>query len=724
MGPIASPSPTSRNQFVSPVNKNRMAPVGQNPPSSPVPNFQHPGMANRPMSVPIQQQRPGLPGQQRPNQSPFSPQSQPPQSPLDMLPESPASQGGLDPFARPPSEGVPDSYVHHSPQTPRSVGHQSPIQTPNRSPAYSGQPMPNPQTAMRINLDTPYAQAPGTPRPQFPGNQGRQTVYARPGEMFSPVQNSPFTSPRQDGFNQPVQEGNRQLRDLLQRQQLPTTGLGQVMVQSQQPTLQSPQPMQPQYMDESQSSGQLQQPQQQPQQQQPQLQQMPNQQLQQAPMDNGTFRQPLPPNMMTRPRMPVPAGGIRPQSPNMVQGPNGPVIRQQIIRTASGGQMLITQPIQQQMMRQRMQLPNRPDGSFVGQLHSGGHVQSLGQPQIGQMSGGLTSQTDQQNIALLAQRLAGEGDAHAPATSAASGNPTAVTQGTSQAQPSNSGEGASEIPDSVSAELEKLEQEDNTGMGEVEGVGDILGGLGDDDDELLDSLTAEMGADFNILEYADPELDTTDGEKSNLLDSLELDEPEGEKSDDKSKPTGDPNKSETMDTDEKVDESKIPRSTAMMQTTVMATSSTVVTQHQLPSGVTIQSQQQMMQSQQMQTMQQQLPLQQHQPQGVGQQQQPTQLQQLISGGQPMGPQSQTQPQQLQQQLLAGQMKTIRPNMLTPAHLQQIQQQMQQQVSYEFHINDDESRIIWILSNRFSRQRQWENQWLLERNSYPRRVPLE
>lgn len=40
------------------------------------------------------------------------------------------------------------------------------------------------------------------------------------------------------------------------------------------------------------------------------------------------------------------------------------------------------------------------------------------------------------------------------------------------------------------------------------------------------SLTAEMGDDFNILEYADPELDPTgDGEKSNFLDSLDLDEP-------------------------------------------------------------------------------------------------------------------------------------------------------------------------------------------------------
>lgn len=64
-------------------------------------------------------------------------------------------------------------------------------------------------------------------------------------------------------------------------------------------------------------------------------------------------------------------------------------------------------------------------------------------------------------------------------------------------------------------ELEKLE------------VGDILGDLGDedDDDELLKSFTADMGVDFNILEYADPELDALDeADQSNLLDSFDFDE--------------------------------------------------------------------------------------------------------------------------------------------------------------------------------------------------------
>ena len=115
----------------------------------------------------------------------------------------------------------------------------------------------------------------------------------------------------------------------------------------------------------------------------------------------------------------------------------------------------------------------------------------------------------------------------------------------------------SEIPDNVTAELEKLEQE-GAPLGEVEGVSAILGDLGDDDDELLGNLntnlfnfffpitskfleflffefTAEMGADFNILEYADPELDNiTGGEKTNILD-LDLEQVEVETKEEKQK---------------------------------------------------------------------------------------------------------------------------------------------------------------------------------------------
>ncbi|EDW01903.1 histone-lysine N-methyltransferase 2C [Drosophila grimshawi] len=53
------------------------------------------------------------------------------------------------------------------------------------------------------------------------------------------------------------------------------------------------------------------------------------------------------------------------------------------------------------------------------------------------------------------------------------------------------------------------------------GFGDILGGFGEgDDDDLLKSLTSEIGDDFNILEYADPELDV------NVLNTLDFEESE------------------------------------------------------------------------------------------------------------------------------------------------------------------------------------------------------
>lgn len=99
-----------------------------------------------------------------------------------------------------------------------------------------------------------------------------------------------------------------------------------------------------------------------------------------------------------------------------------------------------------------------------------------------------------------------------------------------QMQQQKSSQPPQEIPDNVTADLEKFEDE-NVAMGEVEGVGDILSNLGEDDDEdLLNSLTAEMGDDFNILEYADPELDAlNEGDQANLLDSLDFEDPDAEK---------------------------------------------------------------------------------------------------------------------------------------------------------------------------------------------------
>lgn len=65
-------------------------------------------------------------------------------------------------------------------------------------------------------------------------------------------------------------------------------------------------------------------------------------------------------------------------------------------------------------------------------------------------------------------------------------------------------------------DLEKLDSDENGAFG------DILGGLGDgNDDDLLKSLTAEIGDDFNILEYADPALDEL-ASNPNLLNKLDF----------------------------------------------------------------------------------------------------------------------------------------------------------------------------------------------------------
>ncbi|XP_004534774.1 histone-lysine N-methyltransferase 2C [Ceratitis capitata] len=70
--------------------------------------------------------------------------------------------------------------------------------------------------------------------------------------------------------------------------------------------------------------------------------------------------------------------------------------------------------------------------------------------------------------------------------------------------------------DSGDSELEKMDADENGAFG------DILGGLGDgNDDDLLKSLTAEIGDDFNILAYADPALDEL-ASNPNLLNKLDF----------------------------------------------------------------------------------------------------------------------------------------------------------------------------------------------------------
>ncbi|KAG8330826.1 hypothetical protein J6590_054116 [Homalodisca vitripennis] len=270
-------------------------------------------------------------------------------------------------------------------------------------------------------------------------------------------------------------EMSRQLRDLLQRQQIKTKleterpwgqdeqGIVSPVV-SDTPTLLSPASNQSQGFDTA------------------------------AP---ATFRHPLPPSLRPGGRLPLPPQGgmiIRTGTPRMptaidprVQGVDARV--RLLLQQRPGFQPT-------QMMRlatprnsldpydHLVQRPPFPDGSGIRQPGDASRLAP-------------TPPSD-------TQRLAEGGFSKAPA-----------------------GDTREEIPESVTAELEKLEQEEGgPGLVEVEGVNAILGDLVEDDDELL----AEMGADFNILEYADPELDKVGGgEKTNIFDVEEFEEEDSKK---------------------------------------------------------------------------------------------------------------------------------------------------------------------------------------------------
>ena len=205
---MASPSPGSRATFAAPPIKVTRGMTPQSP---------HQGMPRllnqpcttvmRPMGTVV---RPGISTAFPQSPSPFSPQA--PQSPHDF-PQSPASSQSQEHFPRFESN---EAFSQGS-QTPRS-------QILN-TPTYS--------TSPRNDV---FTQPPGTPRPVFNSNNTRPTthVYApsRTPEPYSsqPPTPSPvpsYPSPRPEArteaqtaetFNQQP-EVNRQLRDLLQRQQ-------------------------------------------------------------------------------------------------------------------------------------------------------------------------------------------------------------------------------------------------------------------------------------------------------------------------------------------------------------------------------------------------------------------------------------------------------------------------------------------------------------------------
>lgn len=498
ISPVASPSPNSRNQFIAPANKGRMNLVNPQSPSS---SFQHPG---RPVSTQLQRQQ----SQTRMNQSPFSPQATTPQSPHDVFPHdgSPSNE----PFPRPPSE---DQQFLHSPQTPKPVQQQSPVHAGGSNMNFgqmnqSQNQVQPPQIRPLDNMGG-YVQAPGTPRPTFTTGPTRTTVYARP-DMFS---KPPFAmgGTRSDHFSpqpnqapqSPQDQNNRQLRDLLQRQQAPTnlpSPVPQPNISSPSFSLDSDQMKNQQIITTPQS------------QQQPQLQQ--------GHQSDNTFRQPLPPGMR-QPRMQSMVGGKMIRSTQLVNAQrmimnpdNRPRLNIRPGKVLNPQQIMAVQQQNQIGMAQQRMTMNAQGNFNQGEMMSQSQSSIIGNNDPNAMLAQRISQSGQ-NV-LLQQNIQNSHISSQPQSGGNENIPTTVGQSSNPTD-------AEGIPDSVTAELEKLEQDENVGM---DGVGDILGGLGDDDDDLLDSLTAEMGADFNILEYADPELDTTDDEKTNLLDSLELDESE------------------------------------------------------------------------------------------------------------------------------------------------------------------------------------------------------
>lgn len=478
-------------------------------PQSPSSSFQHPQLG-RPVSTQLQRQQ----SQPRMNQSPFSPQATTPHSPHEVFPESPSNDG----FSRPSTD---DHQFMHSPQNPKAVvQQQSPVHIASGSASMSfGQISQNQAQQPNIRpLDNigGYVQAPGTPRPSFNPGQTRTTVYARP-DMFS---KPPFImgGQRSDHFvNQPSQasqssqdQNNRQLRDLLQRQQAPTnlpSPLSQANLAAPLFSMENDQIKNQQNISTQQNQQQSQNP--------------------QTQQSDNTFRQPLPPGLR-QPRMQGMVGGQMIRSTQLtnpqrmiINPDNRPRMGVRAGKNLNSQQILAAQQQSQigvGMTQPRMALNTQNNFNSVQS-----DIMSQSQQNI---------QSNDQN-SLLAQRITQSGQNIILQQNVQSNQISTQghTNDNAQVPTPNNQSDAEGIPDSVTAELEKLEQDENVGM---DGVGDILGGLGDDDDDLLDSLTADMGADFNILEYADPELDTTDDEKTNLLDSLELDESENAK-DDKSK---------------------------------------------------------------------------------------------------------------------------------------------------------------------------------------------
>lgn len=269
---MASPSPGSRATFATPpIKVNRGG-----APQSPLQNM--PRLPNQPCATVTRPVgaviRPGMPNTFAQPPSPFSPQA--PQSPHDF-PQSPASTHSQDHFQRFDNT---DGF---------NQGNQTPRPIMSGTPTYA--------TSPRNDV---FSQPPGTPRPLFnqPTPRSSTHVYA-PSRTPDPYSNQPptpspapsYPSPRPESrqdvqapvevFNQQP-EVNRQLRDLLQRQQY-NKKLETMPGNWNQDGQQSAEPVQQQF-----DPGHV---------------QLSQHTQQTTNSIEGTFRHPLPPGM--RPRMPI-----------------------------------------------------------------------------------------------------------------------------------------------------------------------------------------------------------------------------------------------------------------------------------------------------------------------------------------------------------------------------------------------------------------------------------
>ncbi|KAL3280233.1 hypothetical protein HHI36_017729 [Cryptolaemus montrouzieri] len=367
-----------------------------------------------------------------------------------------------------------------SPRQFQSLGMKSPSFThPSSAPALRPT-APSPSHDFSPNTPDstdPYAQQPSTPKPQNTIFQSRPT-----GDPF--VQQSParpqFSLPRTavQGM-QPRQETpeiNNHLRDLLQRQQFKKLDEQLLAGKGQQRLWPPTESQDAADTPVSSSSSSV----------------------------DGTFRQPLPPPGITRPRMPTALPNLPRQA---LVG-----LRMQPVQNIDTRMRMLMQ--QQQQVKQRLSLTNQQFQQAAPTVRFAPGASSRPST-VDQYEQILQRQHSLQNKTVEPQTISRPQAIQNPQLAKL---PIPQPAATSSLLVSSSAASDQEIPDNVTAELEKLEQETGT-MVELQGVSDILGGLGEDDDELL----AEMGADFNILEYADPELEALAGEKTNILD-LELEE--------------------------------------------------------------------------------------------------------------------------------------------------------------------------------------------------------